>query len=338
MQTGKLPPALLERYVLSRQGRPRPEVLVPAALGEDSSILDLEGDLCVLSADPITGSGSEVGRLAVHVACNDVAASGGEPVGILLTVLVPVDWQPEDIGALMEQAHTAACEVGVQIIGGHTEVTPGLPQAIVAATVVGRATRGRLITSSGLAPGAEIIVTKGVGLEGTAIFALDFAAELRRAGVAEETIAAAARLARRISVVPEARIAAAQGATAMHDVTEGGVLGALYEFASASRVGLRIELAAMPVLPETRAVCTALGADPLRLIGSGALLIGTPPERSRAILAALQAAGIMAAVVARALPASEGMCLVAADGKLQPLEPPESDELWRVKARLEGNH
>jgi len=272
MKTGKLPPALLEERVLSRQGARRPEVVVPAALGEDSSVLDLDGELCVVSTDPITGSGSEIGWLAVHVSCNDVASNGADPVGILLTILVPEHWELDQLEALVEQADRAAQEAGIQIIGGHTEVTPDIPRLIISGTVIGRAPRDRLVTSAGLKPGSYIVVTKGVGLEGTAILAYDYRDRLVKQGVPPEVIDGAARLASRISVVPEARIASQSGATAMHDVTEGGVLGALYEMARASGVGLEARVDDMPVLPETRYVCDALRVDPMLCLSSTTLL------------------------------------------------------------------
>jgi hydrogenase maturation factor len=325
---------LLQKCVLTNTGVAREEVIVPAAFGEDSSVVDLKGDLCVLSTDPITGSGSEAGWLAVHVSCNDVASNGAEPLGVMLTLLVPEGWDTAEIEKLMEQADRAAHEVGVQIIGGHTEITPNIPQAILSTTVVGRTTRERLVTSAGLQEGSSIIVTKGVGLEGTAIFALDFEEQLRAAGVSGEVIDRAGQFATELSVVPEARTATDRGATAMHDVTEGGIMGALYELASASEVGLEVDKTAMPIRPETVAVCEALEVNPLRLIGSGALLIGAPDqETAQDIIGALTAQGITAAVVARALSPDAGLWVKTAEARHE-LEPPESDELWRVLDRL----
>ncbi|HEY8342424.1 MAG TPA: AIR synthase family protein [Calditerricola sp.] len=335
--TGKLPPELLQRFVLQRTGTRRPEVRLGAALGEDAAALDLGGDLCVAASDPITGAGRQAGWLAVHVNCNDIAATGAEPVGILLTVLLPEGATAADLEDIMAGAEEAARETGCQIIGGHTEVTPGLPQALVIATALGRAPRDRLVSSGGARPGDEIILTKWAGLEGTAILAVDFPDELAVRGVDAATLESAARLGRWLSVLPEARIAASHGAHAMHDVTEGGVLGAVYELLHASSVtcgrelGCQLEAAAIPVRPETSAICAALGADPLRLIGSGALVVAT--DRGDALVEELAAAGIPAARIGR-VTAGGGRWVAGAGGERHPLEPPAGDELWRVRARL----
>lgn len=336
-ETGKLPPELLERFVLHRTGNRRPEVLLGAAVGEDAAALDLGGDLCVAASDPITGAGRHAGWLAVHVNCNDIAATGAEPVGVLLTILLPEGATAADLEEIMAGAEEAARETGCQIIGGHTEVTPGLSQALVMATALGRAPRDRLASSGGARPGDDLVLTKWAGLEGTAILAADFPEELAARGVDAETLASAARLGRWLSVLPEARIAASRRAHAMHDVTEGGVLGAVHELLHASSVasgqelGCELEAAAIPVRPETTAICAAVDADPLRLIGSGALLIAT--DRGEALVDELTAAGIPAARIGR-VTAAGGRWVTGRDGRRRPLEPPVGDELWRVRARL----
>lgn len=330
LKAGKLPPDLLKQRVLARRGRPRAEVLVPAALGEDAAVLDLGDDLCVAAVDPITGAGSAIGWLAVHVSCNDVAAHGAQPVAVLLTVLVPEGAGLEVIDDLMRGAEQAAAEVGVEIAGGHTEVTPGLPQPLVTATVIGRAPRGRVLRSADLRPGHRIWMSKTAGLEGTAILAADLAPVL--AGRVEPRLLQEAEaLGGAVSVVPEALAAAAAGAAAMHDVTEGGVLGALWEMAAAADVGLEVDVASIPVAPATAAVCRALDLDPLRLISSGVLLVAAPTGVDMA--AATREAGATLVPIARALPAGEGRWLLGPGGR-RPLDPPDSDELWRAKARF----
>lgn len=331
LPVGKLPPEALRRLVLGRTGVARPEVRVPAAVGEDAAVLDLAGDLVVASVDPITGAGSDVGWLAVHVSCNDVAAHGAEPVAALLLVLLPAGSDEGRLVEILEGVERAAREVGVQVAGGHTEVAPGLTQPLVAATVIGRVPPGQDVRSGGLRPGDHVWMTKTAGLEGTAILAADEADVLAPLG--EGLLARARALGARISVVPEVRALRAAGVqpTALHDVTEGGVLGALWELAEAAGVGLEVDAAAIPVAPETAAICRHLGLDPLRLISSGVLLVGAPPGVD--VAAALAPAGIPAARIARALPAAEGRWLRTADGGRQPLAPPWGDELWTGKER-----
>ncbi len=327
LRTGKLPPAVLQSIVLSRLGTTRTDVLVHASLGEDSAVIDFGEWVCVVSTDPITGAAKNAGWLSVHISCNDVAANGAEPVGVLPTLLLPEGTTEEDIRQTMAEISAAACELGVEVLGGHTEITPGLPHMIISLTAVGRARKSAYVTSAGARPGHDILMSKHAGLEGTSILASDLADALEpRLGA--ELLARARGFVRQISVVKEGLLAAAHGATALHDTTEGGILGALYEMAEASQVGLEIWPEAIPVLPETRAICDVFGADPLRLIASGTMLIAAPG--GAALAEVLRREGVPATVIGRALPAAAGRWLVSSDGTRRPLLPPERDELWRI--------
>lgn len=331
---GKLPPELLEEHVLTRVGVQRREVLVPAALGEDAAIIDLDDGLCTVAVDPITGAGSGVGWLAVHVSCNDVAAHGAEPLAVLLCVMVPPEQGLDAVKDIMSGAGEAAEEVGVQIAGGHTELTPGLLQPIVTATAVGRAPRQGYLTTGSLEPGHSIVMTKTAGLEGTAILAADYAHVLEKY-LDQEQLEEAQGLGSLISIVGEARIGARHGATAMHDATEGGVLGAAWEMAQAAGTGLELWIDRIPVDPITEAVCRVFEADPLRLIASGVLLMGVDPHHEGELLQALDRGGVPAAVIGRATDLKEGRQWT--DGTQRgDLPSPESDELWRIKERVEG--
>jgi HAD superfamily hydrolase (TIGR01509 family) len=277
-----------------------------------------------VSSDPITGANRRAGWLAVHVNCNDLAANGAEPIGVMATLLFPEGTGEEAIEAVTADIDQAARELGIEVLGGHSEVTAGIPRLIVMLTALGRARRGRYVTSGGALPGDDLLLTKGAAIEGTAILSHDYEERLK-ACLPSEVVAAAQRLYQRISVVPEGMLAASRGVHAMHDVTEGGVIGALYEMAEASGVGLEVWAERIPVRPETRAVCDVFGADPLRLVGSGAMVMATP--EGPALAAALTMAGIETAVVGKVTPS--GRTLHTAQGEVE-LEPPARDELWRV--------
>ncbi|MDR7556425.1 MAG: AIR synthase family protein [Armatimonadota bacterium] len=326
MRVGKLSPLALRQCVFPHLGR-RPDVLVHAAVGEDCAVLDFGPAACVVTCDPITGASAHLGRLAVHVACNDVAATGAEPVAVLLTLLLPQAASEDDLDRLMHDAGQAARSVGVEIVGGHTEVTAGIDRPLVVTAAIGRAPRDGFVSSGGGRPGDWLVLTKGAGIEGTAILAEDLGAQLR-AQVDEATLARARGFIDRISVVPEGRIGARAGVSAMHDVTEGGVLTGTWELAEASGCGVRLDADAVPVAQETRAVCGVLGIDPLGLIGSGAMLMATADPRP--LLAALADAGIPAAVIGQL---TAGPREVVRAGQTSALAPLERDELWRV---LEG--
>src|SRR6267378_5804631 len=173
--TGKLPPALLRGLVLGRLGARRPETLIGAALGVDAAAVAIDADwACVLTTDPITTAATGAGRLAVHVVCNDLAAMGAEPMGVLATLLFPDGVSPATIAEITADIDATARELNVEVLGGHTEVAPGLSAPIVVMTGVGKARRDRLLTAGGAKPGDALVLTKAAGLEGSHILATDF--------------------------------------------------------------------------------------------------------------------------------------------------------------------
>lgn len=324
MKSGKLPSDVLENIIFANLKFRREEVLVRPRIGEDCSVLNYGEYACVVSTDPITGAGSEVGRLAVHISCNDVAANGVEPLGLLMTIMAPEGTTVEEIREVVRQAAEEAESLKVEIIGGHTEITPAVNRIVVSTTAIGRAPRDRVVNSSGARPGDRILMTKWAGLEGTAIIAYDLAGRLE--GRVDKSVLEEARgLMKHISVVKEGVIGGRTGATAMHDVTEGGVLGALWEIAEASGVGMRIFRDRIPVRRETAIICKELGLDPLKLISSGCMIIvcgdGNKME------AALREQGIPVADIGEIT--SRGRVLVEG-GTEEEISPPDSDELYKV--------
>ncbi|MFW6175075.1 MAG: AIR synthase related protein, partial [Chloroflexota bacterium] len=275
LPAGKLPQELLAR-LLARLETDDPRVLGGAGVGEDAALIDFGDRVLIAKSDPVTFASDLIGWYAAHINANDVACCGGDPRWFLATVLLPVGVSESAVEAIFNQLHDACHSLGVSMVGGHTEMTLDLPRPLISGTMLGEVPRGQEITTSGARPGDRIILTKGIAIEGASILAREAAGRLRAAGVAQDTIDAAADLLFRpsISVVPDARAArSAGGVTAMHDPTEGGLAAALSELAAASGNGLMVESEAVPVLPEAEAVCRALGADPWGLIASGALLI-----------------------------------------------------------------
>jgi len=327
MKAGKVPSEILKRLVYPHLGR-RNDVLLHAHLGEDCAAIAFGEWAAVVTTDPITGTQRHLGRFAMHVACNDLATTGAEPVAVLLTLLLRDGASTQELEMIMQEAGTAASILGVEIVGGHTEVTAGLMQTIAVMMAIGRAPKGKLISASGGAPGQTLILTKGAGIEGTAILATDLADYLNDK-LGDQLVARAQDFIHRISVVPEGQIAARAGAAAMHDVTEGGVLAGAWEIAEASGCGVELWADHVPILPETAAICGALDVNPLALIGSGAMLIATagPTET----LGALSEAGIPATPIG-ILTAHERT--IIRSKSRAPLVPPERDELWRILERL----
>jgi HAD superfamily hydrolase (TIGR01509 family) len=271
-----------------------PEVVLGPGAGEDAALVRLGGELWAVASDPVSFTARDAGRLAVTVNANDVAVCGARPSLFLAVLLVaPDEADPERIRELLGQVVAACDRLGVALIGGHTEVTPGLDHSVVVGTMLGRV-MGRAITTGGLRDGDLVGMTRWAGLEGTAILLAELGPRLRALhgeGAFRELDAVLS--GDWLSVVPEAVAAAADPAvSALHDVTEGGVGEALWELQRASGLSLEIDLERVPVRPETRLLCGELGIDPLGLIGSGALLVGCAEEGRERVAAALAAAGV----------------------------------------------
>jgi hydrogenase maturation factor len=312
--------------VLGRLGARRPETLVPATLGVDAAVVGADGEwVWVLTTDPITTAVTGAGRLAVQVVCNDLAAMGAEPVGVLATLLFPAGVTPREIATLTADIDAAARMVNIEVLGGHTEVAPGVTAPLVVMTGVGKARRDRVVTAAGARPDDALVLTKAAALEGTHVLAADLGSRL---DLPRAVLDAAAAFADELSVVREARLAAGLGATAMHDPTEGGVVGALWEMAEASGCGFRVVVSAIAMREPTRLICAALGIDPLRLISSGALLIACPD--GPAMVSGLQEHGIAAAAIGTMVAFEAGRTLVYPDGREEAITRLDRDELYRI--------
>jgi len=332
MKIGKLDNETLERVVLGRIGKPREEVIVGPGIGEDCAVLDFGEYECVLSTDPITAGASRVGTLAVHISCNDVASNGIEPMAIMLTVLLPPSTTEEEVEEIARQADEAAKELGVQIIGGHTEVTDAVTQPLISAVAIGRAPRSENKTKGDVPCvlcGDLLVVTKKLALEGTALAAEQRESDLR-AYLTEEELAHAKAMLGRISVVKEGVIAGRSGVKAMHDVTEGGALGAVWEVCARAGAGAEIEAAALPFDDVTMTVCAVLGLDPMRLISSGSMLICLSEEQWKALCGKLAEAGIEASVIGRIKDPAEGITLIMKNGEREEIGPPGPDEIYLI--------
>lgn len=282
---------VLERRVFPFTKTEDPDVMLGAVFGEDVALTRVGDDILISHVDPIVGAIGNIGWLAVHVSCNDVATSGVPPRWILLLVMVP---RPEDedlLEQIMRDASHAAKEIGVSIIGGHTGYSAGLSRPLVAVMALGVAAGREPVRTSGACVGDQVLVTKGIALEGTAILAQDFAEVARRLGLTEQNLAEGRRLMGQVSVVPEALAVAAHGVTAMHDVTRGGLLETLLEIAHLSGVGIEVDVSRIPIGPVVSRFAQAFQFDPLWMISSGTLAVTVSPGRVKDVSQALKELG-----------------------------------------------
>lgn len=326
MKVGKIPENVLKRSVFRQIHTKREEVVLGAGVGEDCAAVKLsEDEMFVISTDPVTGTATDIGHLAIHITLNDLASAGAEPVGVLLTLLLPEDSREEDLKKMMGQIEKACAQAKVQIMGGHTEVTRAVLQPVINVCGVGKAKTGQLISTSGARPGDDIIATKWIGLEGTSIIAKEKAKELA-ARYPLGMIQDAQKFDQFLSVLPEAAVAVKSGVSAMHDVTEGGIFGALWELAESSGVGLEIDLKKIPVKQETIEICEFFDINPYELISSGCMLMAS--REGTALLRDLEKAGIHASLIGKATKGNDRVLLNQEERRF--LEPPKTDELYKV--------
>jgi len=326
MNLGKITETVLKRSVLKQIEHRRKEVLVGPAIGEDCSILSVAADeVLVLSTDPITGTTQDIGTFAVHITANDIASNGAEIIGIMLTILLPEGTPESGLKTMMQDIEAVCGALDIEILGGHTEVTKAVNQPIVTVTGVGKMKRSEIIKTAGAKPGQEIVMTKWVGLEGTAIIAAAREAELL-SKYTTSFIDGAKKLIDYISVVPESKVARAVGVTSMHDVTEGGIFGALWEIGAASKVGLEVDLKKILLKQETVEICEFYDLNPFMLISSGCMLIVT--DKANQLVEKLKAEGITSAVIGRITKGNDR--IIINDEERRYLEPPKSDELYKV--------
>ena len=326
MNIGKLPENVLKRSVFKQLHTKRKEILQGAGVGEDCAAMMLEADeMFVVSTDPITGTTQDIGRMAMLVTLNDLASAGAEPVGVLLTALLPEDITEPQIRQIMQQVDGECEKYHVQVMGGHTEITRAVNQPLLTVTGIGKAPKGKMISTGGARPGDDIVITKWIAIEGTMILAKEREKELLER-FPKKMIEEAKKMEKYLSVVPEAAAAVKSGVNAMHDVTEGGIFGALWEMAEASGVGLEIDLKKIPVRQESIEICEYFGINPYELISSGSMLMAA--SDGNMLVRNLEKEGIPAAVVGKAMEGNDRILIN--DGEVRLLEPPKTDELYKV--------
>lgn len=326
LKIGKVPESVLSRSIIKQIKTKRDEIVVGAGIGEDCAAIELaEDEIFVMSTDPITGTSHDIGALSVHVTANDIASSGAEVIGVMLSVLLPEGTEESELKEIMRQVEEVCAKLNIQTIGGHTEVTSAVRQTIITVTGVGKVKKDKLITTSGAKCGDDVLVTKWIGLEGTSIIAKEKEADLT-GRFAAPFIETAKGFSQYLSVVEDARIAVSAGVTSMHDVTEGGIFGALWEVGKSSNKGLAINLLDIPVRQETVEICEVFGLNPYELISSGSMLITSPDGNE--VVRRLKAAGINAAVIGKVTDSNDRVIINGDEKRF--LEPPKSDELYRI--------
>lgn len=331
---GKIPIDILESVVFKNLGIRRREVVLGPSAGIDGAVINVGNKSLVVSTDPITGAIELIGWLAVNINANDIATFAVEPAFLLSCILLPENADMKTVETISGQMGKAAKELGIAIVGGHCEVTPGLANPIVVGCTIGMTEKGNYVTAAGAKQGDKIILTKTAGIEGTAVLASDKENQLKKV-VSATTLRNAKRFYDQISVVKDAITAFKTGAVhAMHDPTEGGVAGGIHEMADASHLGFRVHKKKIPVRPETTEICNFFEIDPLQLTASGSLLIAVERDSADRVVGILSKEGITAEVIGEFLPSVEERIIIQEDGSSENLVRPVSDHLWSALEKI----
>ena len=331
LQAGKLSAKQL-RELLTPLQRVDPRVIIGPQLGEDATVLDFGSKYLVVTTDPVTFATDRIGWYVVHVNANDIAVMGATPRWFFTTLLLPEQGTTfAMVDSIMTEIRQTCDEFGISVSGGHTEITTGLQRPIIVGQMIGEVDKKDLIRKTSLQVGDKILLTQGLAIEGTALLARE-KRELLENHLSADQIDQAEQFLFNpgISVVKAARIATSSGDIhSMHDPTEGGLVAGLHELAVASGKGLRVFADRVPIFPETHAICRCLQIDPLRLIASGALLIGASAQTVEKVVAALKREEIPVGEIAEVVPGNDGM-QIESGGATLPLIPPDRDEIAKV--------
>ena len=325
MRPGKISENVLKRSVLKKIKTHRREVVSGAGIGKDCAILAFGEEQTVLSVTPVTAPVTELSSYAIPMALNNIAVAGAHPVGVMLSILLPEETEETELRQIMEQAEEVCYAWNVEIMGAHTEVTSVVAKPVMTVTGVGRKEAARAGFPQGIKANQDIVVSKWIGLEGTARLAKEHKEELC-SKYPVRMIEEAAGYDKYLSVIPEAATAMKSGVCGMHDVSRGGIFGALWEMASGAGVGLEVDLKKLPIKQETVEICEFFELNPYELLSGGCLIMVT--EDGNGLVSALAREEIPAVIVGRTTDSNDRI-LYNEDEKRY-LDMPKTDQIYDV--------
>lgn len=327
MNIGKIPESVLKRSVFKQIKIKNSGAVLGPRVGEDAAAIYIgQDEIVMLSANPVIGPADEIGKLGVILAVNNLAAQGAIPVGIMVDLLLPLSSTEPELRRIMKELEEECKKRDMIILGGNTEVCEAVSLPILCITGVGREKQENIVKTSGMKPGDDIIATKYTGLYGTAKIARKKEEELLTR-YARPFIEVAKNAIFELSVEKEAKIAKKFGVSAMHDVSKGGIFGAIWEMASASNVGVEISLAKIPIRQHTVEVCEFYDLNPYQLISNGSLLIST--QRGNELVELLEKENIPAAIIGKAVKGNDRVVYYEEEKRF--LEPSRGDEIYKIK-------
>ncbi|MFL7893187.1 MAG: AIR synthase family protein [Anaerolineales bacterium] len=331
LSPGKLPPALLAKLLSAVPSQDKRVVLGPG-IGLDCAVVDIGSNLLVFKSDPITFATDQIGWYAVQINANDIATTGALPAWFLVTLLLPPgNSKAELVEEISQQVYQACQQIGVTVIGGHSEITHAVNQPIIMGTLIGEVSHEDLVTPKGAQPGDRLLLTKGIPIEAVSILAREFSDQLRnRLSPRDIKVAQEYLHQPGISILKDALVATKAGrVTAMHDPTEGGLAAALWELAQACGHTLVFYPHEVFISPLAENICALFDLDPLAAIASGALLLAVPPDQVIRVRQAMELEDILCSEIG-VVESGAAQVWVNTNGERTLLPYPERDELARL--------
>ncbi len=309
----------------------RDEVVLRPTTEKGCAALRLGPRLCVVCTESVSLESKEMGGLLVQCCCNEMAACGAEPVGLIISLFIPKTMEEAKVERMMEQVKQCADTLQVEVIGSNVEKSDALTRAVASAVVLGTCPEGCLVTANGAQMGDDLVLTKWAGLEATYRMAVDYAS-ISMQHLGTEGYHACQQLKDRLSAIQDGILAAGQGAHAICHAAKGGILGAVHAMSLASRCGVYLMEQRIPVLEETEQLCRAFSLDALRLSSAGCLLIAC--ENGKEMVRSLQEKEIPAAVIGQVKYEGNGLLIQCMDGMTREIAPPGADEFYRFAERM----
>jgi hydrogenase maturation factor len=323
----KLPLEFQKKYIFSRTGAMSPYLVKGSGIGEDAAVIKLDDSgYLITHTDPITDAVKFAGKLAVQVSSNDIAVKGARPAWSLVTFLLPTNFSENELDELTSEVDLTSRRLGIAIAGGHTEYTSMINRPIISITQIGIKRGGKPVDISSSKPGNVLIMINEAAIEGTAVLALDREQQLVKHGVSMATVEKSTMLIDKISIIDDALTAAELGADAMHDPTEGGVIGAMVEMALASGLEIEADPSMIRIRKETSEICSVLGLNPLALLSSGALLVSASSDKAEVIKDKFRK---RASIIGKFKSGNVGLTLKSGPSVSRFIEPP-ADEISRL--------
>jgi len=342
---GKISPEIFDHLILPRLGKKSKKVLVGPQHGVDVGVVDIGGgNVMATTCDPVfivPEYGFERSAwFATHILASDAATSGLRPTYMCIDLNLPLSITLEELTLMWKTIHKECQRIGISITSGHTARYEGCNYPMVGgAAVMSIGPKDRYITPGMAQVGDLIIITKGAAIEASGIFAVAFRDKIVES-FGEEFAQRAEKLFYQMSVVEDCMIAVSvgtrkDGVTSMHDATECGVWGGLYEVAQASEVGMYIEKEKIIVLPEVEKICQRFEMDPYSSISEGTLIITCRPGKAELVIKKLKSKRIPSSIIGEVIPRKKGIILREGNQE-KPLEHPRVDPFWLAFAKALG--